>query len=160
MENPKAIQEELEMLDKMRAEAIELADLARMAHAVSNVFKDRIDIAVSVARWIASPPFINMRVNVRSFKDVLPILTHLASRGWHTDKNNPYVDYPEIDRRTFNFVKGTPPTIIDPASSKVVTEHKGDHRLRLMCFIAKEGATCRKVKVGVKEEPVYEFVCD
>lgn len=92
---------------------------------------------VTVITWVLEKPFIAIQLYVAKFDDVVPVIRDLAKLGYHTNKESPYEDFHEIERRTYN---------LGP--------------IRVMAFLRHEGATCRRVQVGVKEEPVYEFVCD
>lgn len=149
----KAIADELARLEAMRAETMKLLTVAEVADEVAKTLPE-MDLNVSVTRWQFRPPFINLRSkDVDSFKDVVPVLRELAARGWHTDKDKPFSDYHELGRRTYHLIQKDSP----------VNRHwdgESDCLLRLMVFLKSEGATCRKVQVGTKEEPVYEFQCD
>ena len=103
------------------------ADVVAEAHGIT----DR-----SIIKWVCEKPFVCLKMDVKSFDEALPVLRDLAKLGYRTNKDEPFQDYHEIQRRTYN---------LGP--------------IRLMLFLREEG-TCRRVQVGVKEEPIYEFVCD
>ena len=143
------LEAERERLNKEIDDLAELESAAAAAEAVQSLVAEA---NLSVIRWLASPPFVCINLyGVKNWKDSVPVLQNLASMGWHTDKDNVYSDYAEIDRRTYN--------LIGPGESKTGEVLFRVYRLRLMLFLANEGATCRKVQVGTKEEPVYEYQC-
>lgn len=137
---------------KQRDQALQLRDVAVVAHLVANSFPE-MNITVSLTEWHFQPLFVTMSIYVRNFKELTPVFQALAQAGWRTDKDRPYDDYADIERRTYNM---GPPTMIDPIEHK----KQGGHRLRVMAFPTMEGATCKKVQIGTKVEPVYELVCE
>lgn len=156
---PKAIQVDLDALDKRKAETLKLADVAAVGHAVADVFP-ALGIEVSIVRWTGEPPFVFLRLDVASFEELLPIFRDLASRGWHTNKKEPFSDYHELDRRTYNLAQDGETVCIDPVTGAKTDIQFFYARLRLMVFVRKENAKCHKVQTGTKTEPVYEWVCD
>jgi hypothetical protein len=139
---PPSIERKLEALDKERAEVLALVDVAQMAHAIADLFPDLLP-NVALIKWVVDPLFVSLWLHVGKFDEALPVMRDLASRGWHTDKANPYEDYHELDRRTYNLRRSD----------------EGACRLRVMVFL-KSDAVCKRVQVGTKVEPVYEFVCE
>jgi len=150
---PPCITVELQHLGDMKAEVLTLEDVATLAHAVQSAFS-HLSLDVRIIRWTAEPPFVAIQQrDVKTFRDAIPLLSDLASRGWHTDKQNAYTDYVEVNRRTYNLQ-----TEAEAKANADKENHWRKYRLRLMVFLAREGATCRKVQKGT--EPVYEFVCE
>lgn len=160
---PKSIEQELENLEAAKRDVLALSDVATVAHEVADLFSE-MNIVVSIVKRTAQKPFINLRpADVDSFKDALPVLRELAKRGWHTHKACPFTDCHELDRREYNLCeKGEFPEVIDPVTGEVAQKDDWNfqYRLRLMLFLAKDATNCRKVQVGTKQEPVYEFVCE
>jgi hypothetical protein len=157
-----AITKELERLDKQRVEALALDSVAEIAHAVAAIFPN-LKFDVGITRWTADPPFVNLCAHqVAAFNELLPVFRELAQRGWHTDKCQPFDDYHELDRRTYNLCEpGEFPETKDPVTGALCPPFwRSKHRLRLMAFLVADGAKCRKVQTGTKQEPVYEFVCE
>jgi len=73
--------------------------------------------------------------DLEQMSDARAVAKLLTVMGYHT---NGFDDCPELRRRTYDY---------------------GD--IKLMCFLSyKEGAKCRFVEVGKKEEPVYKLMCD
>ena len=144
---PPCIQKELEKLDKQRTEAFSLCAVADQAHAIASRFPE-MNIEVSVVRWTARDPFVCLRMDIGGFDELLPLFRAMATNGLHTDKEHPYDDCLDVDRRTYNF------------GDAHKTFGMDNHRLRVMAFIRKENAKCQKIQVGTKEEPVYKWVCE
>lgn len=159
MDQPKAIADELQTLDDRRAQVLSLSDVAALAEQVAAVFP-QFEFRVSITKWTCDPPFVCMMCDVIRFDDLIPVFRDLATRGWHTDKTEPFSDYHEIDRRTYNLLQPGEDMAVDTVSGASVRRQYFAHRLRLMVFPRKDGAVCRKVEVGKKEVPVYEFVCE
>jgi hypothetical protein len=159
MDLPQAIQKQLDRLDEERNQVLALLDIARMAHAVADVFPD-MGFSVSIAKWHFKP-FVTMMVDVVKFDDLIPVLRDLASRGWHTDKGQPFSDYLELERRTYNLLgPGESAEVVDTVSGERKYNEWYEHKLRIMAFPRKDGALCKRVRVGTKEEPVFKFVCE
>jgi len=110
------------------------AEVARMA---AHMWPDLVtSVSISTSKWAVIGVLIH--TNVKVWADVKPIHDWLIGQGYElTGKHD---DYPAMGRRLWPY---------------------GD--LKLMAFInTSENAPadqCRCVQVGVKEEPVYEFVC-
>lgn len=157
-----SIDEELSRLNKAREQAVALTPVAEVAHEVAALFPS-LSFSVSITQWTAEPPFINLCTHsAAGFGDILPVFRELATRGWHTDKSQPFDDCHELDRRTYHLCEsGEFPETRDPVTGEICRPSwRNKHRLRLMCFLPSDGAKCHKVQVGTKQEPVYEFVCE
>jgi len=157
---PPAIQAKFDELDALRIKAELLSDVARMAHAVADLFP-QFEPKVSVTQWACREPFIAIMVYVKSFDELIPLFRDLASRGWHTDKDKPPEDYHEIERRTYALIcSGENTSTINPATGERTHNEWYAYRLRVMAFPTKDGAICKRVQVGTKTEPVYEWKCE
>lgn len=133
---PKCIQDELTKLDEKRAkvltmtEAVQAADRILEEHRISK--EDRVGVGVDYGQLQG----VFLFLYVKHWREVVPVLRALADAGFRQSKEPE--DYFELHARTWTC---------------------GDIILRAFLPWDNSGA-CRRVKVGEKTEPVYEWQCD
>jgi len=136
---PEIIQEELERVEDETKRVLELIPAANLCNKVASAFPHMEDIRTSVRVGGGVLNGALFMVDVDKLQDISPILRYFAKQGWRI--NGEPDDYEEVQRRTWEL------------SSE---EHPG--RIQVSAFF--KGETCKFVKVGTKQEPVYELKCE
>lgn len=133
---PEMIQEAFDEIQDSRMKVFGLIEAARVAEEAEETFKDQIKGFRLSAGWhMGTLQGILIFCDVNDMAEVTPLLQWLAKKGY--PKKGKPEDYPEIKRRTWECGK-----------------------INISAFLPYSGGSkCEFVKIGVKEEPIYELQC-
>jgi hypothetical protein len=145
-----ATEKALVEVEELRAKVVSMQSAAALAEEVCAAFPD---LPLSVTLGYQTGTLQGVLIFAGGYGEgdclgdirlVFPILKELSRRGFKSSGKPE--DYPEIGRRTWNLRKADEPTPV-----------------RFCAFVAAPhmaGEVCRFVQTGVKEQPVYELLCD
>jgi hypothetical protein len=144
---PKSIQHALEMLDRKKEDILSFVDAAKKAEEVFAEFKDSFPVdseyltnSVLVSNESGCIRGVSIHIYTDDFKKLLPVRRKIRQLGFPAPQTE---DYPELQRRSW--IYGNP------------DNGKGVRLCGHLPFA--ENSMCRYVKVGTKEEDVYELRC-
>ncbi len=143
MNYPKCILEALASLEKKRTVVLSMVEDVRFAETLIEKFrniKGTDNWYVSIGYEFGTLNGISVHVTADDFRELTQVRRWLRQRGFPSPAEE---EYPEIGRRSWRY-------------------NRGDGRnLFYLCAHVKSNsnATCQYVKVGTKEEPIYELRC-
>jgi len=131
----KEIDKKKEYILSMQSEMYLVEELAKYVKTIQGVHNVRISVG-----WENGSIQGNMvKADFEDIRKTTEIRKWIRDKGFPAPKID---DYPELQRRTFTYVR----------------KDKPNFSLLAFCYYG-EGAVCKFIEVGKKEEPVYELKC-
>lgn len=151
---PACVVDALSTLDRRRELILGWEATAAMAEEVAALHPSLPEVRVNLGWEAGQMQGVLLHIgnaweadkSVKDVRDVYPLLAELRQRGF---KPAGHFDYAEVGRRTYTYRRDDGATI----SVSVFTFRPGDDD-------QVDGPSCRFVKVGVEERPVYKLMCD
>jgi len=141
---PKPIADELEKLNGLHGRLMKMVDDVRFAQELINEFEGKVPgtkswyVSVGVRDGLLQG--ITIHVTAKDFRELVTVRRHLREIGFPAPEVD---DFEAIGRRSWEY------------------KREGHETFRLSAHTSyEEGAACRYVEVGKKEEPIYELRCD
>lgn len=134
-EYPKDIQRQLWIFDRQKDHVIGLIPVYKFAKSAQKEFNSRYgDKNISV--FVNDDDIAMFISQITDIKQITPLLRYCAKEGYHQTTKK----YITQSNKTISYTLGT---------------------LRIVVWLSNgEGASCKFVKVGMKEEPVFELQCN
>ena len=145
---PAVVQKELEFIENTRQRILNMAPLVRLCEELIAEFKNLAgtsDWRISIGYGIGSLQGVLLSTTALDFRELIAVRRWLRTQGLPAPETN---DYAEIRRRSWTYHRKDEPDFVFSAFARSPYLDK------------LEGQKCEFVKVGVKEEPVYELRCD
>ena len=141
-DKPECLRKVLLNLDKQKAAALELTEVAEVLEAVVEAHgeHDHLSLYAEVAGYSSFHGRLQVSGVVDMGEDVTPIIALIAQHGYKVERFN---DSPSAAWRSYT----------------IKQRNDGPGLIKLDAYLAADNAKCEYVKVGEKVEPIYELRC-